>query len=120
MSINYRLVILQIVFLVIVWIAERLLMRILQPTSKKRQKHVWWWWTIILWLMTILNLGYYWPAYPLAVWMILALLLIFVQVIHNHEFIYRRYWPVFWHYSAYYAAVVYLGGLLVVNWLPLI
>lgn len=44
--------------------------------------------------------------------MILALLLIALQIIHNHEFIYRRYWPVFWRYSAYYALIIYIGSLI--------
>lgn len=120
LSIDYRLVILEIVFLIIAGVAERLLLRIFRPTRKPRQRHLWWGWTLTLWVMIVINLGYYWPAYPLALWMILALLLIFIQVVHNHEFIYRRYWPVFWRYSAYYALLVYVGGLVAVNWLPLI
>lgn len=52
--------------------------------------------------------------------MILALLLIALQIIHNHEFIYHRYWPVFWRYSAYYALIIYIGSLIISPWLPLI
>lgn len=61
--------------------------------------------------MSIVNLGLYWFAYPMALWMLWALGLVFIQLIHNHEFIYRRYWPVFWRWSTLYVVIVFIGSL---------
>lgn len=120
MAVSIRIIILEIILLVVVGIAERLLFKIRYHAKSKRVQHLWWLWTVIFWLLTIFNLGCYWPAYPLAIWMVLALILIVLQIAHNHEFIYRRYWPVFWRFSAYYALLVYLGGLIISPWLPLV
>ncbi|MBB1078531.1 hypothetical protein H5S09_04395 [Limosilactobacillus sp. STM2_1] len=117
MAVSIQVIILEIVLLIVIWFVEHLFLRIFFPT--KKVKHLWWVWTIILWLLIIFNLGYYWPAYPIAVWMVLALALIALQIAHNHEFIYRRYWPVFWRYSAYYALLIYIGSMIISRWLPL-
>ncbi|MCC4439905.1 hypothetical protein [Limosilactobacillus reuteri] len=116
--VSIQVIILEIILLLVIGIVERLLVRIFH--HPKKIKHLWWGWTIILWILIIFNIGFYWPAYPIALWMILALLLIALQIIHNHEFIYRRYWPVFWWYSAYYALIIYIGSLIISPWLPLI
>lgn len=65
------------------------------------------------------NLGIYWVAYPIALWMVWALLLIILQTVHNHEFIYRRYWPVFWRLSTYYAVLIFILSLISAK-LPLV
>ena len=116
--VSIQVIILEIILLLVIGIVERLLVRIFH--RPKKTKHLWWGWTIILWILIIFNIGFYWPAYPLALLMILALLLIALQIIHNHEFIYHRYWPVFWRYSAYYALIIYIGSLIISPWLPLI
>ncbi len=118
LTVNIKVIILEIILLLIVGVAEHLLLKISHKV--KKNKHLWWEWTIILWILIIFNLGFYWPAYPIAVWMILALILIGIQIVHNHEFIYRRYWPVFWRYSAYYALIIYIGSLVFSSWLPLV
>jgi len=51
--------------------------------------------------------------------MIVAILLIIVQTVHYGEFIYRRYWPVFWRLSVALAVIVFVGSLFCQN-LPLI
>ena len=118
LTVNIKVIILEIILLLIVGVVEHLLLKISHKV--KKHKHLWWEWTIILWILIIFNLGFYWPAYPIAIWMILALILIGIQIVHNHEFIYRRYWPVFWRYSAYYALIIYIGSLFFPSWLPLV
>ncbi|WP_373841683.1 hypothetical protein [Limosilactobacillus sp.] len=86
-------------------------------TRRRRSQHVVW--SVVFWLLALKNLDVYWIAYPLAGWMIWALLLILLQLVHNHEFIYRRYWPVFWRLSAYYAGIIFVASLFSHN-LPLV
>lgn len=120
-SINYFYIGLQVIFLVMMWFIERLVIKITkEPTKRKTSHHYWWIWTLVLWILIVCNLGYYWPAYPIALWMIWALVLITIQIFHHHEFIYRRYWPIFWKLSAYYALIVYVLGVIFAHWLPLI
>ena len=75
--------------------------------------------TALFFILAFWNFGWYWSAYPIIVWMVLALALIVVQVAHNHEFIYRRYWPPFWRCSMYLAVISFACSIFA-GFLPLI
>lgn len=106
---DYRLTLLQVVVLVILWLLEKLIHRIFQRYWRGRHPHLWWLWTILLWIFIGQNFAsLYWLAYPIAVWMVWAIGLVIMQAVHNHEFIYRRYWPIFWRLSAWYAILVFI------------
>lgn len=109
MFIKYQQILLEIIVIILLFFAERLYKQLVR--HPRAHWHCWWGWTIVLWIMIIHNLGVYWFAYPVALWMILALLLVLLQVVHNHEFLYRRYWPVFWRFSTYYAEIVFILSL---------
>lgn len=76
-------------------------------------------WTVIFWLMACLNLGTYWIAYPLIGWVLIGIILIFVQAIGNHEFVYNHYWPVFWKLSFFYSALAFAVSIFL-HQLPLV
>lgn len=117
MLVDYHHIIMQVLVVLLLWLLLRLLGRFI---SRARRKRIGCYtWTLAFWVMSLINLGVYWIAYPVALWMILALGLIFLQLIHNHEFIYRRYWPVFWPLSMCYAGLVFVVSLFS-GWLPLI
>lgn len=109
MLVDYHRILMQLAIVILLAVVTRLLQRF---SRGRRMKQICGYvWVTVLWGMSITNLGPYWFAYPMALWMILALVLIFIQLIHNHEFIYRRYWPVFWHGSLLYAVVVFIASL---------
>lgn len=117
MLVNYRHIIVQVLLILLIWCLIYLLRRFTRGRQIRRfSRYIW---TVVLWVLSLANLGMYWIAYPIALWMILALALIFIQLVHNHEFIYRRYWPVFWQLSAGYAGLVFIVSLFSGN-LPLI
>lgn len=109
MSINYQQILLQIL-IVLIYVGIRFMASRL---FHGRKRVVGWQvlTTFLFFALSFWNFGWYWFAYPVAVWMILALVLIIVQVIHNHEFLYRHYWPVFWHYSTFIAVVSFVLSL---------
>ena len=81
-------------------LVENLIGKVFHFARRHRHVHSPVAWTIILWLLSIYNIAsLYWIAYPVAIWMIVAIILIIVQTVHYGEFIYRRYWPVFWRLS---------------------
>lgn len=105
---NYRLALLQIILLLIIWLVESLLAKVFRG-NKKHSPIIW---TILLWILTIYNIASpYWLAFPIAGWMIAAILLIIIQTVHYHEFIYRRFWPAFWRLSVFLAAIIFVGSL---------
>ena len=62
--VSIQVIILEIILLLVIGIVERLLVRIFH--HPKKIKLLWWGWTIILWILIIFNIGFYWPAYPIA------------------------------------------------------
>lgn len=117
---DYRIAFLQLMLLVVIWFVENLIGKVFHFARRRRHVHSPVVWTIILWLLSVYNIAsLYWIAYPIAIWMIAALLLIVVQTVHYGEFIYRRYWPVFWRLSVILAAIFFVGSLLCQN-LPLV
>lgn len=114
MLINFRKLLIELLIVVILWGFTLLWRRL-----SRRRRGLLVIWTIVLWVLIIWNLDVYWVAYPIAFWMIWALALIFLQLIHNHEFLYRRYWPVFWRLSFFYAVIIFCGSLFC-NGLPLV
>ncbi len=107
--VDYHRILIQLTIVLLLAIATSLLKRFNRGLLIRRYCR--YGWVLVLWGMSIVNLGPYWFAYPVALWMLLALVLIFIQLLHNHEFIYRRYWPVFWHWSLLYAVVVFIVSL---------
>ncbi|MBB1062367.1 DUF3397 family protein [Limosilactobacillus fastidiosus] len=118
---DYRIAFLQVILLIIVWLVELLLSKVFRHEHYQRHhKHSPIIWTIILWLLSIYNIdSLYWMAYPIAAWMIIAIVLIIGQTIHYNEFIYRRYWSVFWRLSVIIATITFIISLFCQN-LPLI
>ncbi|MBD7894278.1 DUF3397 family protein [Limosilactobacillus sp. Sa3CUN2] len=118
---DYRIAFLQVILLIIVWFVEDLISKVFHHyRHQHHHKHSPIIWTIILWLLSIDNIrSLYWIAYPIATWMIIAILLIIGQTIHYNEFIYRRYWPVFWRLSVIVATITFIVSLFCQN-LPLI
>lgn len=109
MLVDYHHILMQLVIVLLLWALTRLVRRINRgPRVRRVCRYVW---VCVLWIMSFVNLGMYWTAYPIALWMVLALSLIFIQLVHNREFIYRRYWPVFWNWSLLYAGVVFIASL---------
>ena len=107
--VDYHHILMQLVIVLLLWGLTRLVRRINRgPRVRRVCRYVW---VCVLWIMSFINLGMYWTADPIALWMVLALGLIFIQLAHNHEFIYRRYWPVFWNWSLLYAGVVFIASL---------
>ena len=107
--VDYHHILMQLVIVLLLWGLTRLVRRINRgPRVRRVCRYVW---VCVLWIMSFINLGMYWTAYPIALWMVLALGLIFIQLAHNHEFIYRRYWPGFWNWSLLYAGVVFIASL---------
>ena len=117
---DYRIAFLQLILLVVIWFVENLIGKVFHFARRLRHVHSPVAWTIILWLLSIYNIAsLYWIAYPVAIWMIVAIILIIVQTVHYGEFIYRRYWAVFWRLSGNLAVIGFVGSLLCQN-LPLI
>ncbi|MCH3922494.1 hypothetical protein [Limosilactobacillus sp.] len=114
MLIDFRQLLIELLIVIILWVLTVLWRRL---SRRRRWLRVVW--TLVLWLLILWNLDVYWVAYPIALWMIWALALIALQSVHNHEFLYRRYWPVFWRLSLFYALVVFAGSLFC-NGLPLV
>ena len=107
---DYRIAFLQLILLVVIWFVENLIGKVFHLARRHRHIHSPIIWTIILWLLSVYNIAsLYWIAYPIAVWMIVAILLIIVQTVHYGEFIYRRYWPVLWRLSVALAVIVFVG-----------
>lgn len=106
--------------MIVVWFVEKLIGKVFHFARRHRHVHSPVIWTILLWLLSIYNIASpYWIAYPIAAWMIIAIILIIAQTVHYREFIYRRYWPVFWRLSVILAAIVFVVSLFCQN-LPLI
>ena len=104
---DYRIAFLQLILLVVIWFVENLIGKVFHFARRHRHVHSPVAWTIILWLLSIYNIArLYWIAYPVAIWMIVAI-------------IYRRYWPVFWRLSVILAVIIFVGSLFCQN-LPLI
>ena len=117
MSINYQRILLQLLVILIYVGIRYIVSRLFHG---KRKLIIWRILTTFLFFaLEFWNFGWYWIAYPVAIWMVLALILIAVQVAHNHEFLYRRYWPVFWHYSMFIAVLSFVASLFS-GFLPLI
>lgn len=117
---NYRIALLQIILLIIVWFVENLGNKVFHGNHKHRHKHSPAVWTILLWVLSIYNIAsLYWIAYPITIWMVIAITLIIGQTIHYNEFIYRRYWPVFWRLSVIVAIATFVFSLFSQN-LPII
>lgn len=117
MAINFQRVLFQIL-LILIFIGVKYLNGRFFRGRKRRQ--LWWSMTTALFfILAFWNFGWYWSAYPIIVWMVLALALIVVQVAHNHEFIYRRYWPPFWRCSMYLAVISFACSIFA-GFLPLI
>lgn len=117
MTIDYQRTLLQVLIILIFIGVKYLCGRFMQ-----RKKHVTLWWAltaVLFWLLDGWNFGLYWIAYPVAVWMVLALALIVIQLVHNHEFLYRRYWPPFWRGSAW-LAIISFGASIFAGSLPLV
>lgn len=117
MIINYQRTLLQLLIILIFIGIKYLCGRFMQG-----KKHATLWWafaTVLFWLLAWWNLGVYWIAYPIAVWMVLALVLIIIQLAHNHEFLYRRYWPPFWRVSGW-TAIISFGLSIFAGALPLV
>lgn len=117
MTIDYQRTLLQVLIILIFVGVKYLCGRFMQG-----KKHVTLWWAltaVLFWLLAGWNFGLYWIAYPVAVWMILALALVVIQLVHNHEFLYRRYWPPFWHGSAW-LAIISFGASIFAGSLPLV
>jgi hypothetical protein len=107
--VDYHHILMELVVILLLWGLTFLVRRINRGSRMRRLCR--YGWVLVLWVLSIINLGPYWFAYPMALWMLLALGLVFIQLIHNHEFIYRRYWPVFWRWSMFYAVIVFIGSL---------
>ena len=107
--INYQRILLQ-VLLIFIFLGIRYLTG---RFFRGRKRKLWWrgLTTLLFFALALWNFGWYWSAYPVLIWMLWALLLILLQVVHNHEFIYRRYWPPFWQYSLYIALIAFAGSI---------
>lgn len=106
---DYRITLLQGLFLLIIWLLEKLIHHIFRHYWQDKRSHAWWLWTLLLWYFIGQNFAsVYWLAFPIAIWMIWAIGLVVIQAVHNREFIYRRFWPVFWRLSAWYAFIVFV------------
>lgn len=117
---KFQQTLLQLLILLVLFFIEKLAHRVFKRYWSERAPHVWWLWTVILWLFISHNFAsLYWCAYPVAIWMAWAIILVILQATHNHEFIYRRYWPVFWRLSAWYALIVFIVSQFAVH-LPVI
>ena len=80
---DYRIAFLQLMLLVVIWFVENLIGKVFHFARRRRHVHSPVVWTIILWLLSVYNIAsLYWIAYPIAIWMIAALLLIVVQTVH--------------------------------------
>lgn len=106
---NYRIAFFQIILLVIIWFVENLISKIFHSARQHRHKHHPVVWTVVLWLLSIYNIAsLYWIAYPIAIWMVVAIILMIGQTLHYGEFIYRRYWPVFWRLSVILSGLTFI------------
>lgn len=74
-----------------------------------------WVWTLLLMAIAEANLGFYWFAYPVIVWMVIGIGLVFIQLGARKEFIYQRYWPAFWRISFFLALLVSISSLFAMN-----
>lgn len=114
---NWKKLIIEILLVILLFLLERVwrVFKLKRPFNYHNRKL----WTIVFWLMALINLGGYWIAYPLIGWMVIAIGLIIVQAVGNHEFVYAIYWPKFWSWSFYYSALVFAITLFL-HHLPLI
>lgn len=105
MVINYQRILLQLLIILIFVGIKYLVGRFFHG----RHQNLWQGLTTcLLFVLAGWNFGPYWIAYPVLVWMVWALSLIIIQVTHNHEFIYRRYWTPFWRVSLFIAVVSFI------------
>lgn len=106
---NYRQILFEVLMIIGYWLLEKLAVMLFKPAKK----HANWLWSILLLAISLWNLGPYWFCYVLIVWMVLSIVLIFWQLLGNHQFIYRQYWPAFWRITtvmAFVAGIVSVVG----------
>ncbi len=65
-------------------------------------------WMIIMFSLTWWNLGYYYIAYPLMIVALLGIGLVGKQLLTNHEFLYRIFWPHFWNLGCLLMVISYV------------
>ncbi|MDO4903341.1 MAG: hypothetical protein Q3959_03655 [Limosilactobacillus sp.] len=106
--VNVKTILTELLLIAIYVVLSHLIKRFVR--TNKLQVVGWGFTTFLFFGMGFYNLGWYWSAYPLAVWMIWAIILVFIQLTHNHEFIYKRYWPPFWQYSMIMSVVVFVAS----------
>lgn len=118
---DYRATLLEVLLIIAVWIVGKLLRKVFKGKDfLHRGNAILAFWTVLFWGLIISNVfSLYWLAFPIAVWMFWAIILIIGQAIYYHEFIYRRYWIVFWRLSVIYSAIVFIGSTFC-HYLPII
>lgn len=61
-----------------------------------------------MFLLTWWNLGYYYVAYPVMIVALLGIWLVVKQLVANHEFLYRVFWPNFWNLGCLLMVISYV------------
>lgn len=88
------------------WLVNRLIRR------QKKPVHLLWVWTTLLIISCLINLTFYWFAYPVIIWMLIGIGLVIHQLWASHQFLYQRFWPRFWQLTVFFWLVAFVLSLL--------
>lgn len=95
---NYQRLLIEILILIVYWVIEKLFSMVFKNLRIGHQGfiHHPGMWTILLLLLTWWNLGYYYIAYPILIVAIFGIVIVIRELIIHREFLFRRFWPLFW------------------------
>lgn len=107
---NYRKILIEVAIMFGLWLVEKLFFKVFvnRKIVKRGMVHHTSLWTILLFLLTWWNFGYYYISYPIIVMMVASIILIVIQFHRTKEFLYRRYWPAFWNLNCLILAICFI------------
>lgn len=98
---NYQRLLIEVLVLIVYWVIEKLFSMVFINLKIGRQDYIHHpsAWTILLLILTWWNLGYYYIAYPIMLLSLLGISIVGIQLVRHHEFLYQRFWPIFWRWA---------------------
>lgn len=107
---NYQRALIEILIIICYWFVEKMFFMVFVNAKNRSQARIHHpsIWAILLLILTWWNLGYYYIAYPIIIIAGLGIILVMKQLIGQHEFLYRIFWPSFWNLSCLLMVISYV------------
>jgi hypothetical protein len=97
----------QFITIIILSIVAAILRRVFYRFWPKPIHYFDFWPPVLLWF-SYQNISIIWFAYVILIWSVITVSIVIYQWRHYHEFIYKRFVPVFWRLTLLYTAVAYM------------